>query len=75
LSFDVKEESGRLLVLLPDAEKLDEVIGTRKWMVRRETADVYGRGGAGQISIVGQDEGLAGSCGAKSLCQNREMEW
>ncbi|KAG8866838.1 hypothetical protein FRC20_007390, partial [Serendipita sp. 405] len=55
LAFDVKAEGDDLSLLLPDPTELDPVIGTSKWMIRQATAEMYGRGGAGQIDIVGPD--------------------
>jgi nitrite reductase (NAD(P)H) len=55
LAFEAKSEGGDLYLLLPDPEELDPVIGTSKWMIRQATAEMYGRGGAGQVDIVGPD--------------------
>lgn len=40
-------------IKLPPADKLGDVIGTSKWMVKKATAEVVGRGSAGQVEIAG----------------------
>ncbi|KAH7886820.1 hypothetical protein F5I97DRAFT_1058573 [Phlebopus sp. FC_14] len=58
ISFDVRREDDRLLVLLPEPDVLDAVLGTSKWMVRQATAEVVSRGGGPNVEIVG-GEGTA----------------
>ncbi|KAI0789354.1 nitrite reductase [Abortiporus biennis] len=69
LAFDVKVEDGDILLLLPEPDELDAVIGTSKWMVRQGTAEALDRGGGGSIEIVGPgEEGVSnGGCGTKDL--------
>ena len=76
----MREQDGEVLVLLPDSNDLDAVIGTSKWMVRQATAEVFGRGGAGQVEVVGPDGRVAietgqSSCGAGSGCVDPKLEW
>ncbi|GAA5820635.1 hypothetical protein JCM11251_003086 [Rhodosporidiobolus azoricus] len=53
LAFDVKEEGGDLLVQVPPPDELDALIGSSKWMVKKATADAFGRAPATGIEIVG----------------------
>lgn len=67
-------------MLLPDSDELDAIAGTTQWMVKRATAEMYGRGGAGQIEIVGPDgrvapEAVASSCDMGSSCGDSKLEW
>ncbi|EGN92390.1 hypothetical protein SERLA73DRAFT_172962 [Serpula lacrymans var. lacrymans S7.3] len=83
IAFDVKQEGDELSLLLPEAEDLDAVIGTNKWMVRQATAEAVNRGGEGiEIADVnGTDpdavqaaEGCGGSGGSCSG-GNSSLEW
>jgi len=84
ISFDIKRENDDLLVLLPETEELDAVIGTSKWMVKQATAEVVSRGGGQGIEIATMEgsesstadtvttgcSGTGGSCGGHSA-----LEW
>lgn len=64
LSFDVMVEGDDVLLLLPEAEELDSVIGTSKWMVRHATAALVDGG----VEIVGPEEG---GCGG----MDKKLDW
>jgi len=75
ISFDIKQEDDSLLVLLPEPEELDAVIGTSKWMVKQATAEVMSRRGGNGIEIATVDvsggcSGTGGSCGGDPA-----LEW
>jgi nitrite reductase (NAD(P)H) len=56
LAFEARlspSDASQVQLKLPPADKLDDVIGTEKWMVKKATAEMYGRGGAGQVEIAG----------------------
>ena len=61
LAFDVKVEGDDLLLLLPEPDILDAVIGTSKWMVRQATAKLLEKQRESSIEIVGPGDG-GGSC-------------
>ena len=79
IAFDVKvdDTTNDILVLLPEPDELDAVLGTSKWMVRRDTAEAAESG----VEIVGPDgnkvagdtaklvdtNGCAGGCGDSKL--------
>jgi nitrite reductase (NAD(P)H) len=79
LTFDVREENNGLVMLLPEPDELDAVIGTSKWMVRQATAEMFGRGGAGQVEIVGPDGMIKidtpSSCAGNLGCGDSKLEW
>jgi nitrite reductase (NAD(P)H) len=82
ISFDIKQENDNLLILLPEPEELDDVIGTSKWMVKRATAEVVSRGGGQGIEIATVEEpptadtATAGCSGSGSSCGgNSALEW
>lgn len=81
IPFDVKQEGDDLLVLLPDSDKLDAVIGTSKWMIKQASAELASRGGGEGIEIVGAGPGLieSGSAcsGGPSPCNggNASLDW
>ncbi|KIJ61882.1 hypothetical protein HYDPIDRAFT_176844 [Hydnomerulius pinastri MD-312] len=82
ISFDVKQEGQDLLVLLPEFEQLDAVIGTSKWMVKQATAEVMSRGGGQGIEIAPLDESSAShntgsACGGSgtSCGGNPALDW
>ncbi|KAH0839338.1 hypothetical protein J3R83DRAFT_20 [Lanmaoa asiatica] len=81
ISFNVKQEGGDLLVLLPESEQLDAVIGTSKWMVRQAATEVVSRGGGEGIEIATlQDSSLpsGGSCGGSGTScstSNSALDW
>lgn len=88
LAFEAKAEGDDILLLLPESDELDTVIGSSKWMVRQATAELYDRGSGGGVEIVGPDgkdvaEGAGGSScssGAQpaepvSSCGNNKLEW
>lgn len=78
MAFETREQDGEISLLLPEPEELDAVMGTSKWMIRQATAEAYGRGGAGQIEIIGPDGRLTvesqSSCGGSS-CGDKNLEW
>jgi len=79
LAFDVREQDGELLVLVPESDELDAVIGTSKWMVRQADIEMFGKSGASQVEIVGPGGRLALSTGESScsstVCGNSKLEW
>ena len=85
ITFDVKTEGDEVHLLLPEAEELDGVIGTAKWMVRQATAEMLDRGsepsGESAIEIVGPGEGVlqpengAGAGGCGPACGDKKLEW
>ncbi|KAF8843892.1 nitrite reductase [Paxillus ammoniavirescens] len=83
ISFDVKQEGEDLLVLLPELEQLDAVIGTSKWMVKQATAEAISRGGGQSIEIAPLDDspkqsnGSAACSGSGVSCGggNPSLEW
>ncbi|GAA5967842.1 hypothetical protein JCM11641_005783 [Rhodosporidiobolus odoratus] len=84
LAFDVKEENGDILVQLPPPDELDAFIGSSKWMVKKATADAYGRAPATAIEIVGptgevepEKKAAGAECGeADKTCGGQgKLEW
>jgi nitrite reductase (NAD(P)H) len=80
LTFDVREENDDLVMLLPEPDELDAVIGTSKWMVRQATAEMFGRGGAGQVEIVGPGGPISidtpgSSCTGGPSCGDKKLDW
>ncbi|KZT30290.1 nitrite reductase [Neolentinus lepideus HHB14362 ss-1] len=81
IAFDVKEENGKLSLLLPQPDELDAVIGTSKWMVRKATAEVVERGGGDALEIAEvRDEAdvdvSAGSgCTGNNCGGGKLMDW
>ena len=65
LTFDVHVEGNDILVLLPDIDVLDRLIGTSKWMVKQHTAEIVDRGLGDGIEVVGPSQCTTGSdaCG------------
>ncbi|TNY23557.1 NADPH nitrite reductase [Rhodotorula diobovata] len=59
LAFSVKEDGGDLLVQLPPPDELDALIGSSKWMVRKATAEAFGRNAATKIECVGSPFAIA----------------
>jgi len=78
LTFEVKADGDDILLLLPESEELDAVIGTSKWMIRQATAELLDRGG-GNVEIVGPDmtaESEQGAlCGGESPCGDKKLDW
>lgn len=66
LTFDVRVEGSDILVLLPDENVLDELIGTSKWMVKQHTAEIVDGGLGDGIEVEGVTPSLcipvAGGC-------------
>lgn len=84
ITFDVRVDGDNISILLPEAQELDAVLGTNKWMVRQATAELYDRGSGGGVEIVGpHGEDLAagaGGCGSSSSasvpgCTDSKLEW
>lgn len=78
ISFDIKQENDDLLVLLPEPEDLDAVMGTSKWMVKQATAEVVSRGGRGiEIATADGDSTTTAACngGGASCGGNSALEW
>ncbi|KAH9920537.1 nitrite reductase [Epithele typhae] len=83
LAFDVKLEGDDLLLLLPDTDALDAVIGTSKWMVRQATAELLDRGlsdtsgieiAAPVEEVQGGGAQTGGACDG-SGCGDGRLEW
>ncbi|WVW80433.1 nitrite reductase [NAD(P)H], large subunit [Kwoniella bestiolae CBS 10118] len=89
LTFQARlgEDGQSVQVKLPPAEDLDSVIGSSKWMVKKATAEAFGRNAATAIEIVepsgeltGEDNTKsnanagAGGC-ASSGCGSSALEW
>jgi len=57
MTFDVKhdEATDDILLLLPEIEDMDAVLGTSKWMVTQASSEALGRGSSGKLEIVGPD--------------------
>lgn len=53
LAFSVKIIDSDVYLLLPPEEELDALIGSKRWMIRKATAQVFGRNKASAIEIVG----------------------
>ncbi|TFK74477.1 nitrite reductase [Pluteus cervinus] len=74
LTFEVKEDNGAILLKLPEARLLDDVLSTSKWMLRKTKAlpQVEIVGPNGQILVGGAD-----SCGDKptAVCQTVSYDW
>jgi len=73
LAFDIKEENGNLMVLLPDQEVLDSVLGNEKWMVKRDTADALGRPAAGKLDLP-RDK-IVNEQICSQTCASPALEW
>lgn len=56
MAFEAKEENGDILLLLPPSDDLDSLIGTSRWMVRKATAEAYGKNLATALEIVGPSD-------------------
>ena len=70
----VKEEDGNLAFWLPEPEKLDEVLGTSKWMIRQATKELEAlTAGSDRIEVVGPPEGPPGDSG--HACSDSKLEW
>ena len=87
IAFDAKTEGDDLLLLLPEPDDLNGVIGTSKWMVRQATAELLNRtgatGGESTVEITGPtnevvqdagDNGVGGGCSGAS-CGDSRLEW
>ena len=87
ITFDAKTEGDDLLLLLPEPDDLNGVIGTAKWMVRQATAELLDRTGAtageSAVEITGPtnevlqsvgDNGAGGGCSGAS-CGDSRLEW
>lgn len=75
ISFDVKEESGDIHLLLPEPDDLDEVLGTEKWIVRAATSELYQRTQAAtQIELVGPDGRVQSGCSGET-CVGGKLDW
>jgi len=76
LTFDVREEGDDLLLLLPETDELNVVIGASKWMVRQATAELLDSGVEGGIEIVGPtDDATTIGCASESACGDERLEW
>ena len=75
LSFEVKVEDEDVVVLLPETEALDAVIGTQRWMTRRNAAKPIGNG---DVEIVGPRDAVTppsdAGC-AMGGCNDSRLEW
>ncbi len=75
----MKTDGDNLLLLLPEPEDLDAVIGTSKWMIRQATAELLDRGGApsnesdqGVVEIVRLAESVQEGSGAGTGCDGSD---
>ncbi len=83
VTFDVKIDGDDLLLLLPEPEDLDAVIGTSKWMVRQATAELIDRGATEEssVEIVGPTESVEAASVAVgegfpgSSCSGGKLDW
>ncbi|KAI0716158.1 nitrite reductase [Cerioporus squamosus] len=83
VTFGVKTDGDDLLLLLPEPEDLDAVIGTSKWMVRQATAELIDRGAAEEssVKIVGPSESVlaasvsVGEGCSGSSCSGGKLDW
>lgn len=88
MTFDVQldDASGDISLLLPDAEELDAILGTSKWMLTQASAEALGRGASGRLEIVAPggenakaQEVSAGSCadeaGQETACGTGKLAW
>lgn len=82
ITFDIKVDAGTgdIYVLLPEPEHLNALIGTDKWMVRRDTANELDGDSSG-ITIVGPDRKKVGddqassSAGCIGECGDSKLQW
>ncbi|GJJ15033.1 hypothetical protein Clacol_009307 [Clathrus columnatus] len=65
LTFEVKEDNGRILALLPDPDELDGVLGTQKWMVRATKSYETDRRSQAEIE----------DCGQSCVGGNKSLDW
>ncbi|OCF75267.1 nitrite reductase [NAD(P)H], large subunit [Kwoniella mangroviensis CBS 8886] len=85
LTFQAKiDESGQFVeVKLPPEEDLDSVIGSSKWMVKKATAEAFGRNAATAIEIVepsgelekGANTKTNGNGCSSGGCGDSALEW
>lgn len=77
LTFDVRTDEDNILLLLPESDDLDAIIGTSKWMVRQATSELTSMERGSGVEIVGPEkEGLIAACGgASSTCGGNQLEW
>ncbi|RPD71067.1 nitrite reductase [Lentinus tigrinus ALCF2SS1-7] len=84
VTFDVKTDGDDVLLLLPEPEDLDIVMGTSKWMVRQATAELIDRGATQQstVEIVGPTESVEAASGVAveqgcsgSSCNGEKLDW
>ena len=77
LAFDVRVDGDDLLLLLPERDELDTVIGTSKWMVRQATQHVLSETPDATVEIVGPSETLASEdkiCDG-AACSGPHFDW
>ena len=68
------EEGGRVWVLLPEAEVLDAVLGSERWMTREGSAREFGEVAA--VSLAGElARPGAAACAGATTCGNPALEW
>ena len=77
ITFDVKLDGDDISVLLPNAEDLDKVIATHRWMIKRDTAreldgELLAAANSG-IEIVGPKDEAGGGCA--SACGDSKLQW
>ncbi|KAI0338846.1 nitrite reductase [Trametopsis cervina] len=84
LAFDVQvdADSDDISVLLPESKELDALIGTSRWMVKRDTAKALDGEGqdidiSGGVEIVGPpaDSDIGGGCASESMCGDSKLDW
>lgn len=79
----IKEEAGDLYIMLPDPLKIDAVLGTSKWMLRKAGEEASEKQPSNHIEIVAPTGALgntsgpittASSSGSCSVA-NRNLDW
>ncbi|KZT68487.1 nitrite reductase [Daedalea quercina L-15889] len=75
LTFDVRVEGDDISLLLPEAEELDELIGTSKWMVKRQTAGIVNKGLGDGVEVSRPTAGCDGQSLTAACGGDPSLEW
>ncbi|KAI0329154.1 nitrite reductase [Cubamyces sp. BRFM 1775] len=79
MTFDVRTEGDDLLLLLPNQNELDAVIGTSKWMVRQATQQILSEAPHAAVEIVGPTESTSAVSEGKvcdgASCSGPHFDW
>jgi nitrite reductase (NAD(P)H) len=69
ISFSTSHDprTNTISLLLPDPEHLDSILATSKWMVRKATAEAFGKNAATQVEIVGPDGRISNGSGSGAV--------